>query len=448
MYACCPRHDALASRRRSSAHPPCLVVTAALKHHVVSAAAASSGPSIYDIHNVQVFRVSDPESHAAAVLASVSEREGGAAADDRAVPSTLFVTWNLPTMPPQLLRSQQPSPGVLVVFQFALAPWAANALADAESKSKGSTALEPSLQLWIAFCKALGMGHSMFGRFKAIARVANIEHVNLPALARGYNAKPVLVKQSGIISRGVGYMEINVNVHRWGYQARRGLAMLMPSAFSKMVLQIGFLVEGRVDEELPEQLLGCVQVDHPTLDAAEAWPPTPVSISKSSRTDDASGQADKESRQQDTSGAAEALRPLVPGSTVKHPDTMENCGGTQSEITTCAQDTVSNSLERQGRTLQRDGHVPLPDSGEVPMQARRNSPGSSVSTLHHELETRRLEMEKNQSDRASTVHHMQAAVNTSNRDRSPSDEPSTERAVGDDEKNGPLLATRSKQRVL
>ena len=41
--------------------------------------------------------------------------------------------------------------------------------------------------------------------------------------------------------------------------------------FSKMVIEVGFCVEGRLESELPELLLGCVQMDRPNYERAVPW---------------------------------------------------------------------------------------------------------------------------------------------------------------------------------
>jgi hypothetical protein len=46
-----------------------------------------------------------------------------------------------------------------------------------------------------------------------------------------------------------------VGCGRFGFLAKKGLNYLQ-GKFSQMIFDIGFVIEGRADEELPEQVLG------------------------------------------------------------------------------------------------------------------------------------------------------------------------------------------------
>ena len=59
-------------------------------------------------------------------------------------------------------------------------------------------------------------------------------------------------------------------MHNFGSIARKGME-LMFSNFSKMIIDVGFCIEGRTDEELPEVLLGQVHMDCPNYEYAEPW---------------------------------------------------------------------------------------------------------------------------------------------------------------------------------
>ncbi len=69
----------------------------------------------------------------------------------------------------------------------------------------------------------------------------------------------MLITKSGTLWHGPQYAEMDINVRMFSFLARKGLAALKPR-FAQMVLDVAFLVEGRGDEELPEQLLGCARL--------------------------------------------------------------------------------------------------------------------------------------------------------------------------------------------
>ena len=97
------------------------------------------------------------------------------------------------------------------------------------------------------------------GRFKVIASVKNMDTLDLPSFIQNYNAKPVLITKSGSIFTGENYVEVDIRVHRFSYLARKGLNYLQ-GKFSQMIFDVGFVIEGRGEEELPEQILGAARL--------------------------------------------------------------------------------------------------------------------------------------------------------------------------------------------
>ena len=83
-----------------------------------------------------------------------------------------------------------------------------------------------------------------------------------------YNAKPVLIRRTGSFFVGNGYIEIDVHVHKFANMAKKSIHMLS-SRCAQMYMQIGFVVEGREDSELPETLFACVGLNRPQEEQAE-----------------------------------------------------------------------------------------------------------------------------------------------------------------------------------
>lgn len=63
-----------------------------------------------------------------------------------------------------------------------------------------------------------------------------------------------------------------MNVFKWSYQARLGFNQCI-ATFAEALLDVGFVIEGRDDPELPEVILGCGRVSNPTIEGCESWPP-------------------------------------------------------------------------------------------------------------------------------------------------------------------------------
>ena len=95
----------------------------------------------------------------------------------------------------------------------------------------------------------------------------NLDAHNLGWVAP-HNGKPVLTTKSGRRRRGVlpglhsssggapaRHLETTADVFKWGFLAKKGFAALL-SRFKELRLDIGFNIEGRSDDELPECLLG------------------------------------------------------------------------------------------------------------------------------------------------------------------------------------------------
>lgn len=125
-------------------------------------------------------------------------------------------------------------------------------------------------------------------RFKALAVVNNLDVVNMQRLVSPFNGKPVLITESGSLARGLrtpsgeasfedmeggraeggagtadepgssasgvpfaadDFLELDINVRRWSYLARKGLHKLEPK-FGVINVSVGFLIEGREDSEV------------------------------------------------------------------------------------------------------------------------------------------------------------------------------------------------------
>ena len=65
--------------------------------------------------------------------------------------------------------------------------------------------------------------------------------------------------------------EMNVNIRLWPYLAKQGLGYLLAS-LDKCDLDIGFVIEGITDDELPETLLGSARLTKLKLDDCFSWP--------------------------------------------------------------------------------------------------------------------------------------------------------------------------------
>eukprot|EP00633_Aureoumbra_lagunensis_P007577 CAMPEP_0197313422 /NCGR_PEP_ID=MMETSP0891-20130614/27587_1 /TAXON_ID=44058 ORGANISM="Aureoumbra lagunensis, Strain CCMP1510" /NCGR_SAMPLE_ID=MMETSP0891 /ASSEMBLY_ACC=CAM_ASM_000534 /LENGTH=528 /DNA_ID=CAMNT_0042801265 /DNA_START=86 /DNA_END=1672 /DNA_ORIENTATION=+ len=155
----------------------------------------------------------------------------------------------------------------------------------AQTIAKDEASWPPHLRLWKRYAQQAETAPVLNGCFKGVASVHNLHDrdLGLPRLVKQYNAKPVLMAASALvgerqgvvkISRDDDYFEFGFNVET-DFAAMSNHALLsMKDTFPKLVLDLGWLVEGRHSQDLPEGLLACLRVNKLNLALApdlEDW---------------------------------------------------------------------------------------------------------------------------------------------------------------------------------
>lgn len=105
-------------------------------------------------------------------------------------------------------------------------------------------------------------------RFKLLPRIVNPEEwakegpLSGPEvrLLNSYNGKPLLTRpqQSFFLDSAGRYLEVNMDVHKYAYIARRAFYGYM-TRLGSVVFENGFVLQGNRREELPELLLGAAR---------------------------------------------------------------------------------------------------------------------------------------------------------------------------------------------
>mmetsp|Transcript_2493 Transcript_2493/g.3895 ORF Transcript_2493/g.3895 Transcript_2493/m.3895 type:complete len:470 (+) Transcript_2493:230-1639(+) len=108
-------------------------------------------------------------------------------------------------------------------------------------------------------------GRDWVGRTKLTLRCENITGLKLPKFLMNYNGKPVLMRESGNLLRGDNYVELDINVKKFGMLACKTLPLVLARQ-KLMVLSIGFIVESREEEEMPEAVFGALRAHKATAD--------------------------------------------------------------------------------------------------------------------------------------------------------------------------------------
>lgn len=119
-------------------------------------------------------------------------------------------------------------------------------------------------------------GPEIYDRMKVIARCMNPDDVPtlssyVKKLIKQWNAKPVLSRPQHNVYHGADYVEIDIDVHRFAYLARVGLNE-MNKLFQYMLIDVGFVLEGHSDDELPEKMLSCFRFHRVDLNKASPLP--------------------------------------------------------------------------------------------------------------------------------------------------------------------------------
>lgn len=147
--------------------------------------------------------------------------------------------------------------------------------ADTAAGLKDGGTPAPAAKLLNAFCKEAPVSEmdtcdAWKGRFKVIVSIKDVESYGLPGFITSYNAKPVLIRTTGTVYKGENYTEQDVNCHAFGAVARKALGVLS-GKFPSMCFNIGYIIESRTDDEMPETLLGSGMLNQPNKEVAPHW---------------------------------------------------------------------------------------------------------------------------------------------------------------------------------
>jgi hypothetical protein len=139
------------------------------------------------------------------------------------VPPLFIVNMQIPSeFPTSIFKEITDGPGWSLVLYFRLTPETAQALAYPDSAPNGN-------RLYAKYCQNAPEAniHSSSSpwkaRFKATMRCQNINEFGLPSFITSYNAKPVLIRNTGTLIRGANYIEMDINVHRFGSVPKQAL---------------------------------------------------------------------------------------------------------------------------------------------------------------------------------------------------------------------------------
>ena len=107
-----------------------------------------------------------------------------------------------------------------------------------------------------------------FSRFKVVPNAHNLKEIGMPSWISKYNGKPFLIKRPGhtgfIFNHPeLSCLEFDISLHPFPYLAKKAICFMKESYFKRVLVTFGFVIEGRSDDELPECLIGLMQLCYP-----------------------------------------------------------------------------------------------------------------------------------------------------------------------------------------
>ena len=196
-----------------------------------------------------------PVAEEAGALAARWPGQGGRPGEGGSdlLPPLFILNFMMPLTAPAVRPSSGRDPGCNFIFVCSLKEETRRALEEPRE------AWPAGLRLLVDWVAEAPSNPKVSGCFKLITQVVDMKDLGLGSFIEGYNGKPVLITKSGTIYQGPGYFEMDADVHNFNVLARKTLKG-MHRQLPRVRAQVGFVIQGTANDELPEQMLACCEL--------------------------------------------------------------------------------------------------------------------------------------------------------------------------------------------